>query len=154
MLLTADILDYMYAHAQRRLWRKEAGGEVYAVDPHAHSLIITTATGPNLGDRRARHFFNPDVEVATRDRERQFAKGLHAVGLWHTHPEARPAPSGRDRRTTEEYMEAFRGDRDGYLMLILGNRGNPPNLVVWSAGKSDGSRWIELIEAHERVVGS
>lgn len=147
VLFTADTLDHMYAHAQRRLWQKEAGGESYTIDPDAHGLIITAVTGPNPGDRRGRHCFNPDIEATTRDRERQFAQGRHAVGLWHTHPEAWPSPSGQDRRTAEEYLNAFGGDRNLYLIVILGNRGDPPNMAVWSAGRNDRSRWIELMEA-------
>ena len=85
VLFTTDVLDHMYVHAQRHLWQKEAGGEIYAIDPDARGLIITTATGPNSGDRRGRRFFNHDIEAATRDREWQFTQGRHAVGLWHTH---------------------------------------------------------------------
>jgi integrative and conjugative element protein (TIGR02256 family) len=152
VLFTADVLDHMYAHAQRQFWQKEAGGEIYTVDPDAHGLIITTATGPNPGDRRGRHSFNPNIDAATQDRERQFAQGRHAVGLWHTHPEARPTPSGRDRRATEEYLDAFRDDRGRYLMVILGNRGDPANMAVCSAELNDWSRWIELTEAKERSL--
>lgn len=147
VLFTTDALDHMYAHSQRRLWHKEAGGEIYSVDSDAHGLIITTATGPNSGDHRGRHSFNPDIEATTRHRELQFAQGRHAVGLWHTHPEANPSPSGQDRRTTEEYLDAFQNDRERYLMVILGNRGDTPNLTVWSAEKNVRSRWIELNEA-------
>jgi integrative and conjugative element protein (TIGR02256 family) len=137
----------MYAHIQRRLWQKEAGGENYTIDPDAHGIIITAATGPNPDDRRRRHSFNPDIDAVARDRDRQFALGRHSMGLWHTHPEACPAPSELDRRTTEQYLESFRGDRDRYLMVILGNHGDPPNMVVWSAGRNDRSRWLELMEA-------
>lgn len=81
VLFTATALDHMYRHAQRRIWHKEAGGEIYATDPDAHGLIVMTATGPNRGDRRTRCSYNPDVEAAKRDREQQFALGMHAVGL-------------------------------------------------------------------------
>jgi integrative and conjugative element protein (TIGR02256 family) len=144
-LFRANVLNHMYAHAQRRWWYKEAGGEFYTMEPNTPGLIITAATGPNSGDCRRRHFFNPDIKATTRDRERLFAQGLHAVGLWHTHPEAWPAPSELDHRTAEEYLEAFQGDRAYYLLVILGNCGNPPNMGVWSAGHNERSRWIELM---------
>ena len=137
----------MYARVQRRCWQKEAGGEIYAVDADAHGLIITTATGPTPRDRRGRHSFNPDIKATTRHRELQFAQGRYAVGLWHTHPEAWPSPSGQDRRTTEDYLEAFQDQRSRYLMVILGNHGNAPNITVWSAGQSEWSQWTESIEA-------
>jgi len=149
VLFTADALDHMYAHAQRRWLQKEAGGEIYTLDSNAHGIIITTATGPNPGDRRGRHSFNPDVKATTRHREQQYAQGRHAVGLWHTHPETFPSPSGLDRQTTEDYLKAFQDQRKCYLMAILGNQGKTPNIAVWSAGQNEPCKWIELIEAHK-----
>lgn len=147
VLFTANVLSHMYAHAQLRFWQKEAGGEIYSVDPDAHRIIVTAATGPNPGDRRGRCSFNPDIEAAAQDRIWQFAMGRHAVGLWHTHPESQPTPSGRDIRTTEEYLKAFSRDRDRYLMVILGNRGNPLSMTV---GSTEQSKWIPWIEQQER----
>jgi proteasome lid subunit RPN8/RPN11 len=144
VLLTASALDHMYARTQRRFWQSEAGGEIYTPDPDSHGLIITAATGPNPSDRRGRHYFNPDAVAATQDRERLFCLGLHAVGLWHTHPEASPTPSRLDHSTTEEYLEAFRGERDYYLMVILGNHRSPPNVAVWSIGRGVRSQWAEF----------
>lgn len=105
-----------------------------------------TATGPNRGDRRTRCSYNPDIEAAKRDREQQFALGMHAVGLWHTHPEPHPNPSGQDRQTTEKYLSAFQGDRERYLMVIVGNCGNPPNVKVWATSQSARTTWVELVE--------
>jgi proteasome lid subunit RPN8/RPN11 len=147
VLFRADALNHMYAHIQRRLWNKEAGGEIYSINPGAHGQIITAATGPNLSDQRGRHSFNPNIEATSQHRLRQFAHGQHAVGLWHTHPEKWPSPSGRDRQTTEEYLEAFQEQRERYLMVILGNCGDTPNMAVWSAGQHELSQWIELVEA-------
>jgi len=152
VLFTEDALNHMYAHVQRRCWHKEAGGEIYTVALDNCALIITTATGPNPGDRRGRHSFNPDITATTRHREVQFAHDQHAVGLWHTHPEAQPSPSGQDKKTTEEYLEAFRDDRDRYLMVILGNRGEFPNMAVWSVELSAKGRWVELNEVADMPV--
>lgn len=132
VLFTTDALAHMYTHAQRRLWHKEAGGELFANDPDAAGLVITTATGPNPRDRRSRCSWNPDIETADQDRQQQFVHGRHAVGLWHTHPESFPAPSGRDRQTAHDYLDAFHGKRKRYLMVTFGNSGNPPNIAVWA----------------------
>jgi integrative and conjugative element protein (TIGR02256 family) len=152
VLFTAAALEHMYRHVQRRIWHKEAGGEIYAIDPDTHGLIVTTATGPNRSDRRTRCSYNPDIEAAKRDRELQFALGLHAVGLWHTHPEASPSPSRQDRQTTEEYLSAFLGDRERYLMVIIGNCGNPSTVRVWANSQDARSIWVELIEESINLV--
>lgn len=152
VLFTAAALNHMYGHAQRRIWHKEAGGEIYANDPDAHGMIVTTATGPNRGDRRTRCSYNPEIEAAMRDREQQFTLGMHAIGLWHTHPETHPSPSGQDRRTTEEYLSSFLGNRERYLMVIVGNCGNPPNVKVWAASQDTRVTWVELVEEAPKSV--
>lgn len=143
VLFTADALNHMYAHVQRKWWQKEAGGEIYTADPDSHGFIITAATGPNPRDSRGRHSFNPDTVTATHDRERQFAQGRHAIGLWHTHPETWPSPSEKDRQTTDDYLKAFQNQRDRYLTVILGNQGDTPNMTVWSSGLNEWCRWVE-----------
>lgn len=135
----------MYSKVQRRLWHKEAGGEIFTHDVEASGLIITAASGPNSGDVRRRNSWNPDTEAADQDRQKQFLLGRHAIGLWHTHPESSPIPSLQDRRTTMEYLKAFKGERPQYLMVILGNLGNPPNITVWVANQ-DLHTWTELEE--------
>lgn len=149
VLLTADALGHMNAYLQRQSDQLEAGGEIYSSSPDSRGLVITVATGPNPGDQRGYHSFNPDIKATTLHREQQYAQGRHAVGLWHTHPEECPSPSWRDRRTTKEYLKAFQNDRERYLMVILGNRGDPANIAVWSAERSGRSQWLELIEAKE-----
>ncbi len=146
VLFTAPALEHMYRCRQRWVWQKEAGGELFAVDPGADGIIITAAMGPAPEDYRARYAFNPNVEAGYRERVRQFNLGLHAVGLWHTHPEKNPKPSGLDQRTTEDYLNAFLGDRERYLMAIIGNRGDFPNMQVWSASRSRRARWYMLQE--------
>lgn len=137
----------MYAHAQRKIWQKEAGGELFANDPDASGLVITSATGPNPLDRRSRCSWNPDTVAADQDRRHQYLHGRHAVGLWHTHPEPVPSPSDRDQQTAHDYLNAFHGERKRYLMVTVGNRGNPPSMTVWAAGGATRNAWSELVEA-------
>lgn len=154
VLFTRAALVHMYRHVQRRIWDREAGGEIYVVDPDGHGLIVTTATGPNRKDSRTRFSFNPDFKAAQQDRDHQFALGMHAVGLWHTHPEAHPSPSSQDRQTTEEYLSAFRGERRCYLLVIVGNCGNPPKIKVWAASCDARETWFELLEESRGLVSS
>jgi len=72
--------------------------------------------------------------------------GKHAIGLWHTHPEAKPLPSTQDYNTTREYLEAFNGMMDGFLLIILGNSGNPLNMAVWMVTMKSNGEWIQLEE--------
>jgi proteasome lid subunit RPN8/RPN11 len=146
VMFTPRALEHMYSHAQRTAFAKEAGGELFSRVITAQRLIIDSASGPHLGDKRGRHSFLPDVAAGTEERLRQFELGLHAVGLWHTHPERVPKPSTLDKRTTKEYLEAFDGERDRYFSVILGNCGNHPVMTVWSVSTCACTPWREAGE--------
>jgi proteasome lid subunit RPN8/RPN11 len=154
VLFTEHVLQHMYSHAQRRFWHKEAGGELFSTDPMSDGLIISNAMGPNSSDRRWRNAWSPDVKASDRDRLSEYAHNRHAVGLWHTHPESAPWPSGRDQETTWEYLDAFVCDRARYLMVIIGNHGVVPAVTVWVADYEPTRCWVQLSEAtvHNRAV--
>lgn len=152
VLFPLQVLETLYAHAQSGPNQNEAGGEIFAADPNASGLVLAAAMGPNREDRRSRWAFNPDIGITTRNRGEAFKKGLHAVGLWHTHPEQCPYPSELDRSTTRKYLEAFNGDRQRYLMVIIGNSCDVPDLVVYSAeAESDRYGWVKWHETAERL---
>lgn len=150
VLFTERVLSHMYFYAQRKMFQTEAGGEVYSQAPYYSSLVIDDAAGPHPRDRRSRRSFNPDIEATTQARYAKYEQGWHAVGLWHTHPERLPTPSAMDRRTTEEYLQAFKGDRERYLTVIIGNRGGVPGMTVWSAENC--GMWIRWGELHDHLV--
>lgn len=149
VILTEEVLSHMYSFSQTSLWSKEAGGQLFSATPERSTIRISVATGPYKQDKRSRFGFNPDTNKATQDRFIQFEKGLHSVGLWHTHPEKKPHPSNSDRQTTQKYLEAFQGDMQGFLSIIIGNKGNPPDLVVWIAWKNKEVLWLQLTEVSE-----
>ena len=147
VMFTDQVLAHMYKHAQRCLWQKEAGGEIFSSEPSSHGLIISNAMGPSPADQRLRNAWNPDVKASDRNRQTEFEQYRHAVGLWHTHPECTPSPSWRDQKTTWEYLDSFEGDRSRYFMVIIGNRGSVPAMTVWVAIVQSSRDWIQLSEA-------
>lgn len=146
VLFVDTVLQHMFQHAQTSFWHREAGGQLFSPAPHEASVVVSVATGPHPRDTRSRHQFVPALPSATYDRQIQFDLGCHAVGLWHTHPEVNPAPSNQDYNTTREYLEAFHGMMDGFLLVILGNRGNPLNMAVWMVAMKPVGTWIHLEE--------
>ncbi|MBS3965547.1 MAG: Mov34/MPN/PAD-1 family protein [Methylomonas sp.] len=147
VLFDDRVLRHMYKYTQTRFWHCEAGGQLFSETPHESSVVVSVVSGPHLRDSRSRHNFVPDLTSATRDRQSQFSLGRHAVGLWHTHPEANPSPSNQDYETTWKYLEAFDGMMNGFLLVILGNYGNPFNMVVWMATTNKVDSWVKLTEA-------
>lgn len=146
VVFSSNVLQHMYGYAQTFFWSREAGGQLFSATPEQAAVTISLATGPYGQDRRSRWGFNPDIHKATEDRIQLYAKGLYPVGLWHTHPEPQPRPSNSDRVTTEDYLAAFQGDMEGFLLAILGNKGNPRNLTVWLAGITHTMCWTQLPE--------
>jgi len=146
VIFTTDTLDHMYPYAQRWPWSKEAGGEIYSPAPFEPGLIVSSAIGPTPHDIRKRHLFKPDIDALTLHRNWRYEQGQHVVGLWHTHPEEKPSPSIQDQKTTLEYLSAFQGGRDRYLLVILGDKGVPLNMSVWVAEDGDSKKWFRLIE--------
>lgn len=149
VVLHADVLNHIYAFAQTGWLHKEAGGQIFSSSPHLKEIVVTCATGPHLADKRSRHNFVPDAGAATADRIALFAQDLHAVGLWHTHPEPHPSPSKPDHAATLQYLKSFEGEMHGFLLLILGNQGRPLNLSVWLATEHPIKMWQELHEVSQ-----
>lgn len=150
VLFTESVLQHMYGYAQRAWHQTEAGGELFSPSPYASSLLVDAIAGPHPKDRRKRNSYNPDVEAATGARTVEYEHGRHAIGLWHTHPEPRPWPSGTDRTTTEDYLRAFGEDRERYLTIIVGNRGEMPTMTVWSAEKLGGWLCWDEFRGHQK----
>ncbi|WP_170291467.1 Mov34/MPN/PAD-1 family protein [Dechloromonas hortensis] len=147
ILLEATVLEHIYRYAQCGPWQREAGGQLFSPTPEQATVRISLGTGPYKEDRSTRCGFVPNLRTATQDRHTQFALGRHAVGLWHTHPEACPMPSEQDRETAQAYLKAFDGAMEGFILLILGNRGNPLNMTLWMASIRLGHSWVQLTEA-------
>lgn len=147
VLFTNTVLQQIYRNAQTHTWHREAGGQLFSPAPHESAVVVSVATGPHPRDVRGRQLFVPDLLSATNDRQMQFDQGRHAVGLWHTHPESTPSPSTQDYETTLKYLEAFHGAMNGFLLVILGNRGNPLNMAVWVVTAEPFGTWIQLVEA-------
>lgn len=140
------VLTHMYSYAQNFFWKTEAGGQLFSKTPECDIVLIDLATGPYSSDRRSRCGFRPNLNIANRDREENFKRDYHAVGLWHTHPERNPSPSVIDRKTACEYLRAFDGEMDGFLLVILGNFGDPLNICVWLASTAPEKSWLKLDE--------
>lgn len=146
VIFEPTVLGHMYAHVQRRFYQKEAGGQIFSETPHDSAVVVKGISGPNSRDKRQRHGYVPDAAQATADRLLQLQQGRYPVGLWHTHPEAYPEPSGLDQLTTREWLSDFQGSMHGFLLVILGNVEVPPNMTVWLARTAAREDWIRLEE--------
>jgi hypothetical protein len=127
---TAMALRTLHAHVQRKLCSRESVGQLYSRDLTTDCIVIEEATvlTPKWS-ARARVQFDPRRAAAERDKK--FERGLHCVGLWHTHPEALPIPSPDDKVLAREHALSAKGQLTGLVFAIVGTQPIPAGLRVW-----------------------
>ncbi len=122
---------------QRWSRSKESVGQLFTNDLTASTIVISRSTL-----LKARHAswssvtFNP-IE-AMRQRQDLLQQGLYCIGLWHTHPEATPTPSGTDERLAADHARAAISVLNGFAFVIVGNRPFPDG---WYVGFHDTARF-------------
>lgn len=123
-------LQVLSRHVQRRVTSKESVGQLYTRDLTGRCVEINHATllTPKWALRGRVKF---DTAQAMAEREAMFERGLHCVGLWHTHPEPRPEPSAEDRALAREHALAARPQLTGLVFAIVGTARFPAGLRVW-----------------------
>ena len=116
LIVVEHALQQMRAFAQRRWWNCEAGGVLlgrHLLD--SHDVVVDEVSTPQSTDRRGRfNFFRSSKhEHVARRRWLQENSTSAYLGLWHTHPEPDPTPSGVDRRDWQQAVsgDAYEGDR-------------------------------------------
>lgn len=117
-------------HAQRRRFSRETVGQLYTRDLLTNDIVVdeATALSPLSASWAAVRF---DIKHVAAEREAMFSRGLHCIGLWHTHPEPRPSPSLADRTLARDHALAARPQLAGLIFAILGTQSLPTGLRVW-----------------------
>lgn len=123
------VLVHFEDNRQRRLWHREAGGQLFAEVTSVGPLIVR-ATGPRTSDRRTRYSHAACRTAAQAEVDALHLEGLHYVGDWHTHPQRIPAPSWRDRLTMASRMRLSQHQLGGMIFVIVGTADFPAGLAV------------------------
>jgi integrative and conjugative element protein (TIGR02256 family) len=129
LVFTRDALAMMLQHRQLGSTEPESGGMLFAqIEPGW--ITVRVATPPHRHDHRLRHAYEPDLKQQQREIRRRFKEGLHFIGEWHTHPEARPQPSGTDLHSMARCFATSRHSLRAFVMVILGTAKWPDGLWV------------------------
>lgn len=123
--LTAPVVAQLLRYAQHQPADKEAGGVLigrYLCD--SDDIVVDQVTEPMPGDKRGRYFFHRAQKAHQQVIEQawQTSQGTRTyLGEWHTHPEARPTPSGVD---TSDWRRKLRQDQyfDRLFFIIVGTQ--------------------------------
>ena len=134
--LADTAISHMLRYRQARSSAKEAGGQLFA--SFSSGLVrVERASGPSLFDRRSRFSFLPSNRNAAKVIRDFHRRGLHYVGDWHTHPEARPSPSADDLRSIHSAYRESVHHLSGFLMVIVGTEPPPHGLFAALADGHD-----------------
>lgn len=116
LIFVPGAVEQMQAFAQRRCWHAEAGGVLlgrHLLD--SADVVVDEVTTPQNTDKRGRFsFFRSNRhEALARERWHSEASTMAYLGLWHTHPEVDPTPSGVDHNDWAQAVskDTFEGER-------------------------------------------
>ena len=157
--LSPEAIALLSQHAQRHWWTHESVGQLYSRDLTAEAVVVHAATllkpswaaFTGVGISRDR---------AIKERESMFQQGLHAIGIWHSHPEAYPKPSRTDLELAADYANAAKSQVAGVVFIIVGKAQSHGGLLV---GVHDGSHFhvaaveptpISFVQSQTMVPGS
>lgn len=116
LIIVEHALKQMQAFAQRRSGDREAGGVLlgrHLLD--SRDVVVDEVSPPQSSDRRSRYGFfrSSKHELLARQRWLEESSTSAYLGLWHTHPEPDPTPSGVDQRDWQKAVagDTYEGDR-------------------------------------------
>ena len=123
-------------HVQRQWRSRESVGQLYSRDLVGDRVVVSEATvlSPIWAAWAKVRF---DTEKAARERQALFQRGMHCIGLWHSHPEPSPQPSLEDRALARDHALAAQGQLTGIVFAIVGTLPLPAGLRVWIDDRRD-----------------
>lgn len=130
LVLPAEAVRVLHSHAQRRWWSSEAAGQLFSGEPGQSNVRVHAVT--KLPAKAAsRMGLRLDIPAVIKERQQLFARGLHCLGFWHSHPEPKPSPSPDDMRLAEEHARAGWAAYAGLVFIIVGTAPAPDGFGVW-----------------------
>jgi proteasome lid subunit RPN8/RPN11 len=146
---TTEVQRRLGASAQLQWGSRESVGQLFTRDLASERVLVEAATvlKPTLATRAKVRF---DTTAAMAERQALFERGLHCIGLWHTHPEPMPEPSPEDRVLARDYARAAMPQVSGVVFVIVGTLPMPSGLRVWV----DDARDLRLAQRLSRSVRS
>ncbi|UGS90966.1 Mov34/MPN/PAD-1 family protein [Ralstonia wenshanensis] len=143
LIFVHHAIEQMTSFAQHGWSDKEAGGVLlgrHLLD--SGDIVVDEVTTPQHLDRRSRFSFfrSKKHEVLAREQWQQQMNTTAYLGLWHTHPEEDPAPSGVDLADWQQAVsrDTFEGER--LFFPIVGTR----RVRVWCLSRRGSLKELKL----------
>jgi integrative and conjugative element protein (TIGR02256 family) len=128
----------LFDGSRQRLWQRERGGVLFAESVGTDGrLEIVDATAPHAGDRSGWNWLTLDHQRCLDEISDRFARGLHFVGYWHTHPERMPRPSARDITALQRNLLGGGIPLQKLIAVIVGTDRTAAGLCVATVSRSN-----------------
>lgn len=123
IIFSHKVLEIFQSYIQDTDDKKEAGG-ILLGQIKDKTIYIIRATIPNPFDKRGRHSFERNKQIAQIIADFEFinsgGKTVY-IGEWHTHPEDDPTPSGPDKSMIRDQLKLSK-HIEPYLFLVIQGR--------------------------------
>lgn len=144
-----EVLRHIASYRQTSKSATEAGGQLFGTIV-GDNVSVSVATGPYAGDDRSRYGYRSDSHAAASAIETQESYGLHYLGEWHTHAEARPSPSREDVATMLGLVKKSTLGAGAAMLLIVGTAPQPSGLYLGTFAKGRFQEWTSALEPSTR----
>ncbi|AVY92759.1 hypothetical protein DAI18_00870 [Microvirgula aerodenitrificans] len=150
LIIVEHALKQMQAFAQHRSGDREAGGVLlgrHLLD--SRDVVVDEVSTPQSSDRRSRYGFfrSSKHELLARQRWLEENSTSAYLGLWHTHPEPDPTPSGVDLRDWQKAVagDTYEGDR--LFFPIVGT----DCIRIWTLSRRGTYRELKLENKNAKI---
>lgn len=126
---SSDVQKTFHYFRQIDPQQTEAGGQLFG-SLLGDTVKVTLATYPHPTDTRSRTSIERTQIVEQNEINEAFKSGMHYFGDWHTHPQARPLPSGIDKNNAKHLFQKSKTELTDFLMVIVGTTLATDNLYV------------------------
>lgn len=123
--LPFGVIQSLSLWCQSGRFSREAGGLVLGfIDIETSGLLADSITTPCRGDKRSRYsFYRGNCHQVKATQWHHNTNGHGAIlGLWHSHPESMPNPSGTDWSDLAKMLRHGTYSEAGLFYLIVGTK--------------------------------
>lgn len=132
VFLSAPVCELIHSHRQIDAKLPEAFGVLVGMTSvDKKERWVDLATSPMPGDTQSRYQFSLQDPGHQRAVDVAYAQsdGLRIyLGTWHTHPEARPAPSGVDK---DDWRQCIKRNKRRPLLFVIAGIDETAVFVPW-----------------------
>lgn len=148
-MLQIDLLVGEPVAAQLRAARQqhfgvERGGLLFVDLEDPRGLMLIQATPPHSLDKSTSHSLNLDRKRCRAEITQANARGWRLIGVWHSHPQDIPSPSGQDVCSFRELGRKSAEVIAWPLAVIVGRSPGNEGIGAWSVREREvlQAKWV------------